>query len=76
MKNVIYEFFGCTALDDAEKVINYCIALGIDASCIDMMQDSDLHGAEESIVVGIAVYATLHNHLKLNAYTDKLMSVC
>jgi len=75
MKNLIYEFYGCTALDDAEKFITQCLALGINSSCIDMMQDSDLHGSEESVVVGIAVYATLYDHLKLNAYTDKLMSI-
>lgn len=72
MKNVIYEFY---ALDDAEKFITQCLALGINSSCIDMMQDNGLHGSEESVVVGIAVYATLYDHLKLNAYTDKMMSI-
>lgn len=73
MKNVIYEFYGCTALDDADMFITQCLGLGIDSSCIDMMQDSN--GTDNTIAIGIAVYTTMSKHLMINAFADKLCNM-
>lgn len=69
MKNVIYAFFGTTALEEARMFITQCLGLGIDSSCIDMMQDSN--GTDDTIVIGIAVYTSMTNHLMLNAFFEK-----
>lgn len=73
MKNAIYEFYGSTALDDANMFLTQCLALGIDSSCIDMMQDSN--GTDDTIVIGIAVYTTMSKHLMINAFADKLYNM-
>ena len=67
--NKIYNFYGVTALRNAEKFVVFCTdELEIPANCIDMMQDSD--GTDESIAITIAVYTMPVNHLCLSALED------
>ena len=73
VKNVIYGFFGITALEDAKEFITTALGLGIDSSCIDMMQSSE--GTDKTVNIDIAVYATLTKHLMLDAFYDKLMNM-
>ena len=66
MKNKIYTFWGNNALHKAQLLIEDAGDLGVMPDCIDMMQDNN--GDDDSLMVAIAIYASVKDLLYLDNF--------
>ena len=66
MKNKIYSFWGNTALKKAQKFLECAEDLGISSDTIHMIQDNN--GDDDSLMVAIAIYASMKDLLYLDNF--------